>query len=129
MLGTIDTKSHFDLSPFATAQGISVLLQQISQSAGSVGTVYPAPKVLLSAPPALGEISNPWAAEEFRRAREKSQDLARHYRNLAEFLGIPFLDAGSLLSTDGIDGIHFSAENNRALGIALASWVRENLLA
>ncbi len=56
---------------------------------------------------------------------EKSAELAHHYGALATFLGIPFLNAGEVTSTDGVDGIHFTAENNEALGKALARKVEE----
>ena len=35
-------------------------------------------------------------------------------------MNVDFFDAGSVITTDGVDGIHFTAENNRALGEALA---------
>lgn len=89
-----------------------------------VGTACPAPAVLLVAPPPLGEMPDAWFTELFRGGREKTVEPARHYQALATFLGIPFMDAGNVLSTDGVDGIHFTAENNRALGRALAAEVK-----
>jgi hypothetical protein len=40
---------------------------------------------------------------------------------------IPFFDAGSVISTDGSDGVHFTEQNNRDLGFALADEVRRIL--
>ena len=40
---------------------------------------------------------------------------------------IGFFDAGSVVRTEGVDGIHFTAENNRRLGRALAAMVAELL--
>ena len=37
---------------------------------------------------------------------------------------VPFFDAGSVISTDGVDGLHFTEGNNRDLGIALSEQVR-----
>jgi len=36
---------------------------------------------------------------------------------------VGFFDAGSVISTDGVDGIHFTEENNAMLGRALATKV------
>jgi lysophospholipase L1-like esterase len=36
---------------------------------------------------------------------------------------LPFLDAGKVIGTDGIDGIHFSAEAQKKLGEAVAKKV------
>lgn len=125
MLGSNDTKVYFDRSPFEIAAGMSLLIDQVAKSAGGVGTAYAAPQVLLVAPPPLGEMPHPWFAELFKGGYEKSRELARHYEALAAFLDIPFLSAGEVMSTDGVDGIHFTAENNEVLGNAIAGKVKE----
>lgn len=51
MLGTNDTKAYFRRTPLDIAMGMSVLVTQVLTSAGGVGTGYPAPKVLVVAPP------------------------------------------------------------------------------
>ena len=38
-----------------------------------------------------------------------------------------FLNAGSVISTDGADGLHLSAESERKLGTAIAEKVKEML--
>ncbi|MDT0307421.1 SGNH/GDSL hydrolase family protein [Streptomyces sp. DSM 44917] len=123
MLGTNDTKVYFGRTPFEIAAGASTLVAQVAGCAGGVGTVYPAPPVLLVSPPPLGEIPDPWFAELFQGGREKTRELPRHYRALASFLGVSFADAGRHVATEGVDGIHFTAENNLALGTALAQEV------
>ncbi|MEO1797934.1 MAG: GDSL-type esterase/lipase family protein, partial [Pseudomonadota bacterium] len=49
MLGTNDTKAYFHRTPFEIAAGMSKLVGQVLGSAGGVGTVYPAPEVLIIA--------------------------------------------------------------------------------
>lgn len=127
MLGTNDTKAYFGRTPFDIAAGVAVLLGQVAASAGGVGTAYPAPQVLLVAPPPLGDVTDPWLAEVFAGGREKSARLAEHLRALAGYVGVPFFDAGSVISTDGVDGIHLTAQNNRDLGAALAREVQRVL--
>ena len=123
MLGTNDTKSYYHRTPYEIAVGMSKLAAQVLTSAGGVGTVYPAPKLLLVAPPPLAALPDPWFEGMFEGGREKTLALASHYKALANFMKVEFFDAGSVISTDGIDGIHFSAENNADLGAALAGKV------
>ena len=60
LVGTNDTKVYFRRSPFEIAAGVSVLIDQIAKSTGGVGTAYPAPQVLLVAPPPLGTMQHMW---------------------------------------------------------------------
>jgi lysophospholipase L1-like esterase len=120
MLGTNDTKSYFRRTPYEIAVGMSKLAGQVLTSGGGVGTVYPAPKVLIVSPPPLADLPDPWFQGMFEGGREKTVELANQYRSLATFLKVDFFDAGSVISTDGVDGIHFTAENNADLGTALA---------
>ena len=58
---------------------------------------------------------------------DTSARLGEAYRALTTFLGVPFFDAGSVISTDGVDGVHFTEDNNAALGKALAPVIRRLL--
>ena len=127
MLGSNDTKALFGRSAFDIAVGVGTLINQVAASAGGVGTTYPAPKVLLVAPPPLGDITDPWFELLFAGGRAKTRQLADAYRRLAGFLWVPFFDAGSVITTGGVDGIHLTADDNRTLGTALAPVVRDLL--
>lgn len=124
MLGTNDTKVNLGRTPFDIGTGMGVLATQVLTSAGGVGTVYPAPQVLIVAPPPLAEMPHPWFEMVFEGGRAKTGELARVYSALASFMKVPFFDAGSVITTDGVDGIHFTEANNRDLGVALAEQVR-----
>lgn len=128
MLGTNDTKAYFHRTPFDIATGMSLLAAQVLGSAGGVGTVYPAPKVLVVAPPPLASMPDPWFQMTFEGGQPKSARLADAYGAMCAFMKIPFFDAGSVISTDGSDGVHFTEGNNRDLGVALADEVRRILL-
>ena len=47
---------------------------------------------------------------------------------MADFMKIDFLNAGEFITTDGCDGIHFTAQNNADLGQAVADKVEEIFL-
>ncbi len=124
MLGTNDTKSYFHRTPYEVANGMAKLVGQILTSAYGVGTPYLAPKVLIVAPPPLTPMPDPWFEGMFGGGHEKSRELARHYEALSNFMKVHFLNAGDFITTDGVDGIHFTAENNADLGRAIADKVR-----
>lgn len=127
MLGTNDTKAYFGRNSFDIATGMSILVGQVLTSAGGIGTTYPAPKVLVVAPPPLTPIPDPWFELLFGGGHEKSTEFATNYRALTDFMGVNFLDAGSVTSTDGVDGVHFTVQNNLDLGEAMAVEVRKIL--
>ncbi len=129
MLGTNDTKSYFRRTPYEIANGMAKLVGQIYGSAGGVGAAYPAPKILVVAPPPLAPMPHPFFVGMFEGGHEKTAELAAHYRAMADFMKVGFFDAGSVITTDGCDGIHFTAENNATLGKALAQKVAEMLSA
>jgi len=124
MLGTNDTKAYFHRTPFEVAAGMQKLVGQVLTSAGGVGTIYPAPRVLIVAPPPLTPMPHAYFQSLFDGAHEKSDAFSKHYADLADFMKVAFFDAGKVISTDGCDGIHFTEENNAMLGRALATRVR-----
>jgi hypothetical protein len=69
-------------------------------------------------------MTDPWLQATFEGAQAKSRELASHYEALAEFFKVDFLNAGEFLTTDGIDGIHLTAQNNTAPGIAAAEKIK-----
>jgi lysophospholipase L1-like esterase len=125
LLGTNDTKSYFRRTPYEIAMGMSKLVGQILTGGGGIGTPYPAPKALVVAPPPLTEMPHPYFQGMFEGGAVKSRELARQYRDMADFMKVDFLNAGDVVSTDGCDGIHFTTENNKDLGKAIAAKVKE----
>jgi len=129
MLGTNDTKSFFHRTPYEIANGMAKLVGQIGASAGGVGTPYPAPKTLVVAPPPLTPMPHPFFQGMFGGGHEKTAELGEQYKNMADFMKVDFLNAGDIVTTDGVDGIHFTAQNNMDLGKAIAKKVHEILNA
>ena len=66
---------------------------------------------------------HPWFQLIFEGSQEKSARLAEVYAAMASFVKVPFFDAGSVISTDGVDGLHLTAQANATLGQALAEEV------
>jgi lysophospholipase L1-like esterase len=120
MLGTNDLKERFCRSASDIAQSAAALgvLAKLS-GCGIDGT---APRVLLVAPPPVAKLTA--LAEMFRGSEEKSRSFSRHYRYFAESNGLEFLDAGAIIHSSDVDGIHFDASEHETLGLAVAAKIK-----
>jgi lysophospholipase L1-like esterase len=130
MLGTNDTKAVFKRSPFRIALGAGRLVDIVQSSGRMFGGGwydYPAPRVLLVAPPPLGPQTVLGEVFEGEVGVERSKGLAAAYRGVAQAAGASFFDAGSVIRTDGSDGVHLTGETQRRLGEAMAEQVRAAL--
>ena len=123
MLGTNDLKARFSLSASDIAAGAGALVDIVQKS--EVGPDGGAPMVLLVAPPPLGRLSE--LAEMFKGAAAKSNALSEHFQLLAEERGCSFLDAGAVIVSSDIDGVHLEVTEHGRLGRAVAEAVRHLL--
>jgi len=123
MLGTNDTKKRFSLTAFDIGQCAAGLVDLIqSSTSGHQGS---APKLILVAPPPLSAMTA--FADMFEDGAEKSKKLGGIYRDIASGRGCAFLDAGEIVSTSPLDGVHFEKAEHEKLGQALARMVKELL--
>jgi len=129
MLGSNDLKFVFNRTPLRIAMGAARLIDLVNTLNGGVGTSYQNPKVLLICPPALdAKIERgPVFAEMFRGGLEKSKQLPPLYQAVAKMGGADFLNAGSIISTDGVDGLHLTSQSEQKLGAAVAVKVKDIL--
>ena len=124
MLGTNDLKWRNNRAAADIAQSAAKLADLARRSlCGPDGS---APKVLLMAPPATVEAGHPLDAL-FTGSVEKSRQFPEQYAYWAEAIGAGFLDAGAVIVSSSIDGIHFDPDQHLALGKAVAAKVRELL--
>ncbi len=125
MLGTNDAKKRFGVTAFDIGMCISRLAALIvSSSSGREGK---APGLLLIAPPPFAGLSG--FAEMFLDGTEKSMKFGETYREVAKRFGCAFLDAGQIITSSDIDGIHIEEEGHRTLGQAVARAVKQILTA
>ena len=120
MLGTNDTKSRFHVTAQEIGYGMEELIMKIG---GYYHYRQGMPEILLVSPVPLGDMSN---AVEFNEAsRQKSLLLADIYRQIADTFHCHFLDAGSVTTELGSDGIHLTAQGHTALAAALAEKIKQ----
>lgn len=121
MLGTNDLKKRFSVSAFDIGRSVGLLLDIIHKS--GTGPKAGAPKILLISPPPVGRLTE--FAEMFEGAPAKSKLLAKHYSEQAKLYDCEFLDAGRVIRSSDIDGIHLEAEEHTKLAEAIAEIVRK----
>jgi lysophospholipase L1-like esterase len=129
MLGTNDLKPAYNRTPYRIALGAGHLIDICNTIGGGIGTSYKSPKVLLICPAPLDPKINegPVFPEMFKGGLEKSKELPQLYGGIAQLGGAAFFDAGTVISTDGADGLHLTGEAQKKLGTAVAAKVKEIL--
>ena len=116
MLGTNDCKALFGNSARDILGGISGLLA-IAQNA-ELQSRHGGYKTVLIAPPPI--VVTGIFSTSFYGADRLSEQLSDLYSEIATHGGIEFFDAGDVIATSPIDGVHFEKEAHQTLGVALA---------
>lgn len=125
MLGANDMKPWIHGNPVAAKQGMERLIDVVRGH--DYPFDWPAPRILLVAPPAVSRTENAEFKEMFAGGDAASLRLPALYAELARLTGCGFFDAGTVARTTSLDGVHLDAENTRAIGRALAPVVRKML--
>lgn len=116
MLGTNDLKARHSVTAFDIAESAGRLVDVILAS--DVSPDGKPPRVLLIAPPSILETG--CLAGMFEGGAAKSQALGTQYRRVTEHRGVDFLDAGTLIQSSTVDGIHLEVSEHAKLGRAVA---------
>lgn len=121
MLGTNDLQARYGLAAYDIARGMEVLANVVRTSWAGPGGKAPR-TLLVSPPPVLPMVEG---FEPMAGAHVKSTKLATCYQFVARQTGSLFFDAGSVMVSSPIDGVHFDATEHGKLGVAMAEKVRE----
>jgi len=120
LLGTNDLKMRFNVPAQDVAGGAGVLVELVQRS--NCGPDGKAPRVLLIAPPPFAPLTG--FTEMFQNGAEKSFQLGRYYQETAKLLGCDFFNAGDVVVSSPIDGIHWEKAEHAKLGKALAKYIK-----
>lgn len=117
MLGTNDFKEQYNVSAYTSVRGSLTLVQIIK---GHYALAESMPEILLVTPPRISAAAEPavWGDAHLR-----CEDHAYYLDQVANRTGCFHFDANSVVQV-GEDGIHLTAPNHRALGLALADRVQ-----
>src|SRR5664279_1083077 len=121
MLGTNDFQSMHQYNAWHSSQGISALVSAIRTAPIEPG--MPVPQILVIAPPAIRRPKGP-IAPKFEGGEEKCVGLSAAYRMVCEEVGCHFLDAGGIITSSNVDGVHLDLEQHLTLGNAVAQVVK-----
>jgi lysophospholipase L1-like esterase len=122
-LGTNDLKAKFQMPVERIAENAGELVKIIQTSL--CGRENQNPKVLLIAPPPLGELTN--FKNEFEGGVEKSKFFGELFLQEANSLGCDFLDAGQFIQSSNKDGIHWEPESHLKLAQVIAEKITSSL--
>jgi lysophospholipase L1-like esterase len=120
MLGTNDLKMRYSAPVTDVAAGVSILADIVLTSAA--GRNDTAPALLLVAPPPFAKLSA--FAGMFEGGTGKSRSLGGLLAEVARAHGCPFLDAGTVIRSSDLDGIHLDPAEHARLGQAVAREVK-----
>ncbi len=126
MLGTNDLKARFNKTPWEIAAGVGVLVDLVRTA--RAGRDEGVPEILVVSPPPTAD-SFPTYSEMFIGAPPKSHRLAPEYRRMAAERGVAFFDAGSVIKSSPVDGIHFDPGALPLLGRAIAAEIGKLAIA
>ena len=122
MLGTNDFQSMHAHNAWHASQGVQSLVQAIR--AAPIEPGMPVPPVLVVAPPPVATPKG-IIAPKFAGAEQKCIGLAEAYQKVCATNACEFFDAGSIVSSSRVDGIHLDADQHLSLAQALASKVAQ----
>ncbi len=125
MLGTNDFKNRFSVSPMDISWSIGRLVKAARDSSNPF--FGDAPEVLVICPPPLADLSNSSLKDIFIGAEEKSKQLPAVLKTFCAENSIRLFNAGDVVQSSPIDGIHWDAGEHRKLGKAVAPKVMEML--
>jgi lysophospholipase L1-like esterase len=117
MLGTNDLKIRYSPCPGDIARGVGRVVRAIQDS--RTGPENTAPRVLMICPPPT--VRSPVFESIFGDSVELSRRLPPFYRQFAGETGAVFLDAGTVVHSSAVDGIHLDPEEHRKLAEAVAA--------
>ena len=127
MLGTNDLKIKFNLPAADIAGSLQNLILKV-KSHCKYHLCFPDFKILIVAPPALGEgiktsIFAPFFATD--DVVQKSKDIGVWYENVAKQFDCEFYNAAADITAGDFDSLHLSPEGHKMLAEKLAEKIRE----
>ena len=121
LLGTNDLKNRFSVSPMDISWSIGRLVKAARDSGDPF--LGEAPDVLVICPPPLADLSQSPFKDILIGAEEKSRQLPSVLGTFCEENNIRMFNAGDVVRTSPVDGIHWEPEEHRKLGVAVAAEV------
>jgi len=120
MLGSNDFQTVHQHNAWHSSQGVAAIVRAIRRAPIEPG--MPVPPVLVVAPPPVGTARGEMAPR-FADADKRGAGLAQALEQVAAELACAFFDAGRVIRTSEIDGVHLDASQHATLGHELGQVV------
>ena len=120
MLGTNDFQSSHQNDAWNSGQGLAAVVRAMRSAPIEPG--MPVTRFLIVAPPAI-LVPKGGIPPKFLGAERRCVGMAEVYRQVATDEKCGFFDAGSVIASSPLDGIHLDADQHERLGRALVSEV------
>jgi lysophospholipase L1-like esterase len=120
MLGSNDLKTRYSPCAYDIASGVNRLVKAVKNSQTGPGNT--GPQVLVICPPPT--VDSPVFKTIFGDCVELSKKLSGYYQQFARESGSAFLDAGKIIRSSAVDGIHLDPEEHYKLASAVADILR-----
>jgi len=121
MLGTNDFQSMHANNAWHSAQGMAALISAILTAPIEPG--MPVPQLLVVAPPPIRTPQGP-SGPKFEGGDKKCAGLADAYQQVCAEAHCHFFDAGSVITSSKVDGVHLDLDQHLTLGKTLAGIVK-----
>jgi len=116
MLGTNDLKDYFGLTAADVAGGLKALIGVVKMS--GTGRKGASPEILVVAPQPIGNLSL-LAGIYGEQAAPKSKELPAQILLITRLLNTHFMDAGQLVTSSELDGVHWEASQHKCFAKAV----------
>jgi lipolytic enzyme, G-D-S-L len=124
MLGTNDCKERFSL----TAANIALGMRRLVKKAMEAEVWRDKPNILIIAPgPILKECELSPVGKNMGICSDKSYEIAKEYKLVAEELGVGFFDSDKYVVMNDIDFMHLTADSHIALAKEVSGIIKNSL--
>lgn len=122
MLGTNDLKNRFSVSAMDVSWGVGRLVEAARNNARAF--VNESPEILVICPPPFASMEGVDLKDIFVGGEEKSYQLAAEYERRGKEKNFRVINAGEIIKSSALDGIHLEPSEHSKLGKAVAQEVR-----
>jgi len=124
-LGTNDLKNRFSVSALDVADSVAMLVETARNAFR--GFDGESPRILVICPPPFAPLAETKFKDMFVGGEETSHQLASAFRCLCAEKNIPMINAGEIVHSSLIDGIHIEPAEHAKLGKAIVRFVQETM--
>ncbi len=124
MLGTNDCKERFSL----TGANIALGMRRLVMKALIADVWRDKPNILIIAPgPILKECELSDVGKNMGKCSDKSYELAKEYKLVADELNVGFLDAAPYVEMNDIDFMHLTADSHKVIAKKVSEVIKNTL--